>query len=287
MVGREGRQWGFGGRLGTLCWQGAVQVSVLRCGEEVHKWWKSQFDRTFWVWEAQEDCRWEKRKGDWPAEAWGRIYNDIFILVFHWSLQDMVVRVENNNGEQNVGGQRVGENQGSALDQLRNTFFSYSLEEQVIRAKFSGFWKWWSLTSPSIMQRTWSNCGARWTNTARFFPKITLGRQKCDYYVTHALYPLFLEKLIKRVQEAAAYTLGVDGGSVTQRPEVNISPKNQYFFTYPKNGPARESRYPPGTWTWVDSNISARSPKKAFFLHKVAIYLSARTPKKMLFLCAI
>ena len=27
--------------------------------------------------------------------------------------------------------------------------------------------------------------------------------------------------------------------------EVNISPKNQYFFTYPKNGPARESRYPP------------------------------------------
>ena len=51
----------------------------------------------------------------------------------------MVVRVENNNGEQNVGGQRVGENQGSALDQLRNTFFSYSLEEQVIRANFSGF----------------------------------------------------------------------------------------------------------------------------------------------------
>ena len=31
--------------------------------------------------------------------------------------------MENNNGEQNVGGQRVGENQGSALDKLRNTFF--------------------------------------------------------------------------------------------------------------------------------------------------------------------
>ena len=30
----------------------------------------------------------------------------------------MVVTVENNNGEQNVGGQRVGENQGSALDQF-------------------------------------------------------------------------------------------------------------------------------------------------------------------------
>ena len=26
------------------------------------------------------------------------------------------------------------------------------------------------------------------------------------------------------------------------RLEVNISPKNQYFFTYPKNGPAWESR---------------------------------------------
>ena len=122
---------------------------------------------------------------------------------------------------------------------------------------------------------------------SKIFSKMTLGRQKCGYYVTYALCPFYLEKLIKRVQEAAAYTLGVDGGSVTQRPEVNISPKNQYFFTYPKNGPARESRYPPGTWTWVDSNISARSPKKAFFLHKVAIYLSARTPEKMLFLCAI
>ena len=47
----------------------------------------------------------------------------------------MVVRVENNNGEQNVGGQRVGENQGSALDQLRKTVVSYSLEEEVIRAE--------------------------------------------------------------------------------------------------------------------------------------------------------
>ena len=47
---------------------------------------------------------------------------------------------------------------------------------------------------------------------SKIFPKMTLGRQKCGYYVTHALYPFYLEKLIKRVQEAAAYTLGVDGG---------------------------------------------------------------------------
>ena len=37
--------------------------------------------------------------------------------------------------QQNVGGQRVGENRGSALDHLRNTLVSYSLEEQVIRAE--------------------------------------------------------------------------------------------------------------------------------------------------------
>ena len=103
---------------------------------------------------------------------------------------------------------------------------------------------------------------------SKIFPKMTLGRQKCGYYVTHALYPFYLEKLIKRVQEAAAYTLGVDGGSVTQRPEVNISPKNQYFFTYPKNGPARESRYPlvPGPeWTVI---FLHEAQKRHFFCTK-------------------
>ena len=59
------------------------------------------------------------------------------------------------------------------------------------------------------------------------------------------------------------------------------------FLHIPQKWPCTGIQVPPGTWTWVDSNISARSPKKAFFLHKVAIYLSARTPKKMLFLCAI
>ena len=57
---------------------------------------------------------------------------------------------------------------------------------------------------------------------SKIFPKISLGRQKCGYYVTHALYPFYLEKLIKRVQEAAAYTLGVDGGSVTQHRDHTL-----------------------------------------------------------------
>ena len=57
---------------------------------------------------------------------------------------------------------------------------------------------------------------------SKIFPKMTLGRQKCGYYVTHALYPFYHEKLIKRFQEAAAYTLGVDGGSVTQHRDHTL-----------------------------------------------------------------
>ena len=57
---------------------------------------------------------------------------------------------------------------------------------------------------------------------SKIFPKMTLGRQKCGYYVTHALYPFFLEKLIKRVQEAHAYTLGVDGGSFKVRGALSL-----------------------------------------------------------------
>ena len=47
---------------------------------------------------------------------------------------------------------------------------------------------------------------------SKIFPKMTLGRQKCGYYVTHALYPFYFEALIKRILEVPAYTLGVDGG---------------------------------------------------------------------------
>ena len=64
--------------------------------------------------------------------------------------------------------------------------------------------------------------------------------------------------------------------------EVNISPRNQYFFTRPKSGPARDSRSP---WL-LASNISAQSPKKAVFLHIVVIFLHG-PPKKSFFLCTI
>ena len=128
----------------------------------------------------------------------------------------MVVTVENNNGEQNVGGQRVGENQGSALDQLRKTVVSYSLEEEVIRAELRWVLKMvesdYSFNSAENMVKLLCLMDKH----SKIFPKMTLGRQKCGYYVTHALYSFYPEKLIKRFQEAAAYTLGVDGGSVTQ-----------------------------------------------------------------------
>ena len=45
--------------------------------------------------------------------------------------------------------------------------------------------------------------------------------------------------------------------------------KNQYFFTNPKNGPARDSR----DTLSLDSDISARTQKKAIFLHMVVIFL--------------
>ena len=54
--------------------------------------------------------------------------------------------------------------------------------------------------------------------------------------------------------------------------------KIEYICTYPKNGPARESSLP---W-FLDSNISARTPKKAIFLHIVVIFLHG-TPKKAFF----
>merc|ERR1712222_277394 len=45
--------------------------------------------------------------------------------------------------------------------------------------------------------------------------------------------------------------------------------KNQYLFTNPKNGPARESR----DTLSLDSDISARTQKKAIFLQMVVIFL--------------
>ena len=102
----------------------------------------------------------------------------------------MVERVENNNG------QRLGENQGSALDQLRKTVVSYSLEEEVIRAELRWVLKMvesdFSFKSAENMVRLL--CLMDEGN--QIFRKMSLGRTKCSYYVTHALFPFYLEALV-------------------------------------------------------------------------------------------
>ena len=84
----------------------------------------------------------------------------------------MVVRVENNNG------QRVGENQGSALDQLRKTVVSYSLEEEVIRAELRWVLKMvesdYSFNSAENMVKLL----CLMDELSKIFPKMTLGRMK-------------------------------------------------------------------------------------------------------------
>ena len=84
----------------------------------------------------------------------------------------MVVRVEINNG------QRVGENQGSALDQLRKTVVSYSLEEEVIRAELRWVLKMvesdYSFNSAENMVKLL----CLMDELSKIFPKMTLGRMK-------------------------------------------------------------------------------------------------------------
>ena len=57
--------------------------------------------------------------------------------------------------------------------------------------------------------------------------------------------------------------------SVTACGRGEYFSKNQYFFTNPQNSPARDSR----DTLSLDSNISARTPKKAIFLHVIEIFL--------------
>ena len=106
----------------------------------------------------------------------------------------MSARVENNNRGQNAGGQQSGENPGSALDQLRKTSVSYSLEEQVIRAELLWVLKMvesdFSFKSAENMVRLL--CLMDEGN--QIFRKMSLGRMKCGYYVTHALFPFYLER---------------------------------------------------------------------------------------------
>ena len=107
----------------------------------------------------------------------------------------MDVRVENNNG------QRVRESQGSALDHLRKTVVSYSLEEEVIRAELEWVLKMvesdYSFNSAENMVKLL----CLMEENSKIFSKMTLSRKKYGYYVTHALYPFNHEKLIKRVKK--------------------------------------------------------------------------------------
>ena len=64
---------------------------------------------------------------------------------------------------------------------------------------------------------------------SKIFPKMTLGRKKCGYYVAHALYHFYFEALIKRILEVPAYTLGVDGGL---KKMIDIVIRWFYFSQY-------------------------------------------------------
>ena len=130
--------------------------------------------------------------------------------------QDLVVRdnTNNNSGEQRAESSSGG---GSALDQLKRTFVSFTVEEQIIKAEL-----WFVL---KMVQSGFSFNSAEnmvpllclMDPESKIFPRMTLGRKKCAYYTTHALYPFYLAALINRILEAPAYTLGVDGGSFKVR----------------------------------------------------------------------
>ena len=152
----------------------------------------------------------------------------------------MVVRVNNNNRDQGQGsgGQGsggTGENQRSALDQLRNTFVSLSVEQQVIKAEL--FWLLKMVQSDYSFKSAENVVGmlCLMDPQSKIFPRMTMGRTKCQYYTTHALYPFYLEALIKRILEAPAYTLGVDGGSFIVRglkKMIDIVIRWVYLFQY-------------------------------------------------------
>ena len=106
----------------------------------------------------------------------------------------MVVRVDNNNGGQNIGGQGIGESgKKSALDQLRNTFVSFSVEEEVIRAELYWFLKMVQSDFSFKSADNMVDMLRLLDKESKIFPRMTLGRQKCGYYITHALYPFYLD----------------------------------------------------------------------------------------------
>lgn len=45
------------------------------------------------------------------------------------------------------------------------------------------------------------------------FQKMSLGRNKTSYIISHGLYPYFMKNIIKSIQDAPAFTLGTDAGT--------------------------------------------------------------------------
>ena len=45
------------------------------------------------------------------------------------------------------------------------------------------------------------------------FKKMSMGETKTSYVISHGLYPYFLKKIVKAIQDSPAYSLGTDAGT--------------------------------------------------------------------------
>ena len=45
------------------------------------------------------------------------------------------------------------------------------------------------------------------------FKKMSMGETKTSYLISHGLYPYFLKKIVKAIQDSPAYSLGTDAGT--------------------------------------------------------------------------
>ena len=45
------------------------------------------------------------------------------------------------------------------------------------------------------------------------FKKMTMGETKTSYLISHGLYPYFLKKIVKAIQDSPAFSLGTDAGT--------------------------------------------------------------------------
>ena len=123
--------------------------------------------------------------------------------LFYSSFQEMAARMENNNGGQNVGGQRGDKSQGPAFGQLRNTCrlqFGRASDRWVLKMVESGYSFKSADNIPQLL--------CLMDKESKVFLKMTLGRKKCGYYVSHALYHFYFEALIKRILGSPCLHLG-------------------------------------------------------------------------------